>query len=313
MSQTKNFTDNIKFKDIGNAVIFGICGAFFVIFSGFFPLNFIAFFAGLPLFTSYLSKGEKVGLISSVLFFIIIAIFCSLEISMDVFLNIILPASIIGYFSTKHINKNKKIWWYPESFLLQNFVIISIISVILMSLTFHTENYMTKAYAEISKVILKNNNPETQLISRYFNSFVKYSVGAGVFSKMLATVSNLQIAHVICKKMKINIRPEFNILDLSISIWIAVLPIISLTIAQIIPSISFICSGIFVVGLFAPMLNGFSVLDFYANKKQRRSVLTSVYIALFIFPLPVILLTVLLGIVDSFYSIRLLISNSKTV
>lgn len=182
-----------------------------------------------------------------------------------------------------------------------------------MSLTFHTENYMTKAYAEISKVILKNNNPETQLISRYFNSFVKYSVGAGVFSKMLATISNLQIAHVICKKMKINIRPEFNILDLSISIWIAVLPIISLTIAQIIPSISFIFSGIFVVGLFAPMLNGFSVLHFYANKKQRRSVLTSVYIALFIFPLPVILLTVLLGIVDSFYSIRLLISNSKTV
>jgi uncharacterized protein YybS (DUF2232 family) len=181
-----------------------------------------------------------------------------------------------------------------------------------MSLTFHTENYMTKAYAEISKAILKNDNPETRLISQYFSSFVKYSVGAGVFSKMLATISSLQIAHVICKKMKINIRPEFNTLDLSIPIWIAALPIISLTVAQITPCVSFICSGIFVVGLFAPMVNGFSILHFYANKKQKRSILTSIYIMLFIFPLPIILVTTLLGIIDSFYSIRLLISKSKT-
>ena len=310
MLQNRNFINSIKSKDIGSAVALGVCGACFVIFGGFFPLNFTLFFAALPLFISYLSRGEKSGLISSVVFSIIIGIFCPMEVSLDVFLNIILPASIIGYFSIKYITKNKKNWWYPESFLLRHFVIISLVSVILMSLTFYTENHMIKVYEEATKIILKSDTPETRLLSKYFSSFVKYSVGVSVFSKMLVTVSNLQIAHLICKKKKMCIRPDFKMLDLSISNWAAVLPIGSLAVAQIFPSVSFIFSGIFVVGLFAPMINGFSILHFFAHKKQKRSILTVVYISLFIFPIPVILLTVLLGIVDSFYSVRLIIGKT---
>lgn len=312
MSQNRNFINNADFKDTRNAIILGMCGAFLVIPSGFFLLNLIVFFAGLPLFISYLSRGEKSGLISSATFLIMAAIFCPMAISLNVFLNIILPTSVIGYFSVQHISKNKKTWWYPESLLLRHFVIISIVSLILMSLTFYTEKDMMNAYSEIPKLFLKTDNPDALLMKKYLTSlekYVKYAVGANVLSNMMGVISNLYIAHLICKKMKINIRPNFDILNLSVSQLVVILPIVALTIAQIVPCLSFICSGLFVVGLFAPMISGFSILHFFINEKQKRSILMTFYIALFIFPLPVMLLVIMVGIIDSFYSVRPLIKS----
>ncbi len=302
-------SDSVYFNNIGSAVVLGICAVALVLCGGFFPLNFSIFFAGVPLFASYLSKGTKNGTISSIVCIGFVLAFCKIETSVDIILNVVLPPSIIGHFFIKCISKNRKTWWYPESFLLRNFIVISLVSLIFMSLTFYTEKHMAKAFDIAIDAIPNKNSPEICFVIQYLKSFIKYSLGISIFSKMIATISSFQIAYFICKKKKMNIRNEFSILNLSIPNWMAVLPIISLTIAKVAPFFSFVCSGIFVVSLVAPMLAGFSLLHFFAHNKQRRSILTTAYIFLLIFPLPMIISAVAIGIVDSFCKIRQLITK----
>jgi hypothetical protein len=221
----------------------------------------------------------------------------------------IAPAVIIGHLSIKNITKGKKIWWYPESFLLKHFITISVVSLVIMSATFWTETKVLNMYQEVMKVVSKSISVDA-MIGQYFKGFMKYYLGIDLFSKMLLTIFNMQMAYSIGKRFGTNIRPEFNISELSISIWLAVLPIFSLTLASVINSLSFIFGGISVVTSFAPMLVGFSVISLFAKEKQKKYILTLTYVMLFIFPLPIIIICILLGIIDSFYPLR---SQTKNI
>jgi uncharacterized protein YybS (DUF2232 family) len=156
----------------------------------------------------------------------------------------------------------------------------------------------------IDKIFLNHESLEYIAIKQIWHVISKYFVGMLVFSGMIITISNLLLAQLISKKLKMNIRPEFNLAKLTIPNWMAVFWLVSLAVADFVPSFWFVGSGLSVVGLFAPMLAGFAVINFLAEKKQMRGILIATYVMLFIIPLPIILIAVAIGTIDSFWPMR---------
>jgi hypothetical protein len=269
----------------------------------FFPFKFTLFFSGLPIFVSFLAYGNGNGVLSTFLVSAILFLTCPLEASCDIFLNFIASAALLGYLSTKNIVKGRKTWWYPESFLLQYFVLLSLFSVAFMSMVFYPEDVLLKASKEVLKILFKPNDPNAFLLQQYFNSFIKYSVGIGVLTKMFFTVLNLGLAHLFLKKINKNIRPTYDLRNLTMHNFLAILPLAFLTLARLIAEWSFVFSGLFAVGLFAPLLVGFQVIRRF-SENQGNGARIIFYVALFILTLPTLALLVVLGIIDSFYPIK---------
>ena len=216
-----------------------------------------------------------------------------------------MPSSVIGHLALRNIVKNRKKWWYPESFLLNNFVFLFAFVMVIMSFTLRTEESMTKIYEEAVKIIFSEN------ASFYINgagqnlrSVIKYYEGIATFYNMLATILNLQIAYILGRKFKTNIRTSFDVFNITISPWLSILPLVALTLSKILPSLAYVFCGLFVVGLFAPTLSGFSVVGFIAKKRKIRRAPLVITALIIIFPLHIIILISLLGIVDSFYPVR---------
>lgn len=288
-----------------SAILLGVGCALWCIFNIHFAFGLLLFLSAVPIFFSYLSYGQKSGFISAVIAAILSLTFVPFEISIDVFLNIIMPSSVIGHLALRNIIKNRKKWWYPESFLLNNFVILFSIVMIIMSFTLRTEESMTKVYEEAVKIIFSENaNFYINEARQNLRSIVKYYEGIATFYNMLAAVFNLQIAYALGKKFKTNIRTSFDIFNITISSWLAIMPLVSLTLSKMLPSLAYVFCGLFVVGLFAPALGGFSVVGFIAKKRKMRHASLIITALIIIFPLHTITLVALLGIIDSFYPIR---------
>jgi hypothetical protein len=120
---------------------------------------------------------------------------------------------------------------------------------------------------------------------------------------MCSTLLNFSLAHFIVKKMKKNIRPSFDVKNIKIHNILAILPLVSLTLANAFSCLSFVCSVIFVIGLFAPIANGFLTIYRFADKVNKNRTLISFYFALSVFTLPTIAVVIVLGVVDSFFPI----------
>ena len=257
---------------------------------------------------AYLSFGEVIGFGATALASAVIALLVPIEVSCEIILNIFAPAALLGHFSIKSITKGHKVWWYPESFLLRNFMLLSLFSVILLSVTFCTEQAMTEASQAAMNVLLNNskdgNNVNAIAIKNYLSAFVKYSVGISVVMKMMMCILNFQFGHLISKRIKKNIRPEFNFSDIRISNWMILLPLVSLSLSYIFPQSSFVLCGIFVVSLFAPTVSGLSLIHCFYERKHKRRILMAYYLALFMMPIPMLAGTALLGIIDGLYPIR---------
>ena len=292
-------------REYKSAILLGVGSALWCIFNIHFIFGLLLFLSGVPIFFSYLSYGQKSGFISAVFTTILMFAFVPFEISIDVFLNIIMPSSVIGHLALRNIVKNRKKWWYPESFLLNNFVFLFAFVMVIMSFTLRTEESMTKIYEEAVKIIFSEN------ASFYINgagqnlrSVIKYYEGIATFYNMLATILNLQIAYILGRKFKTNIRTSFDVFNITISPWLSILPLVALTLSKILPSLAYVFCGLFVVGLFAPTLSGFSVVGFIAKKRKIRRAPLVITALIIIFPLHIITLISLLGIVDSFYPVR---------
>jgi hypothetical protein len=289
-------SDNIKVS-----AILGLGSAFLIFSSIFIPVQLPLFFAGLPIFIAYLAYGNRCGTVTSFLASTALFLIFPLELSLDVFFNMIASAALLGHLSIKNIKQNRKTWWYPESLLLQSVVILSLIAVVLVSTICYSEDLLLKASDEIVKPLLQSNglnlSPSAQ---HHIASTIKYAVGIGTLIKMFIILLNFNLAHLITKKMGKNIRPGFDFGSLKTNSFMAISPLICLTVARLFPGISFIFSGLFVVGLFAPMICGFSVI--YKLSDVRARFIFS--IALLILTLPTMAVALILGIVDSFYPIR---------
>lgn len=298
-------------KEYRNAILLGIGCAFWCIFNVYFAFGFLLFLCGIPIFFSYLSYGQKSGFISAIFATFLLLIFMQIKISADIFLNIIVPSSMIGHMALKNIVKNREKWWYPESFLLNNLVILFSIVLVIMSFTLRTEESMTKIYEEATKIIFSNNSElYMSNVGQNFRSIIKYYEGIATFYNMFVTILNLHIAYALGKKFKTNIRKSFDVFNITISPWLAVMSLIALTLSKMFPSMAYVFCGLFVVGLFAPTLSGFSVIGFIAKKRKMRRTPLIITVLIIIFPLHVMMLVALLGIVDSFYLIRKRISET---
>ncbi|MBR1734679.1 MAG: DUF2232 domain-containing protein [Alphaproteobacteria bacterium] len=267
------------------------------------------FLAGIPIFYSYFAYGQQNGWISTFLATVIISLFFPKVLIADIFLNIFILSAVVAHISLKNIVSNKKVWWYPENFLLRDFIILSSIVLLLMAFSFRTEDSVTKLYEDAVKLIFNNNNNDIlyqTLVTSTVKSLMKYFLGMTVFFNMITTLFNMQIAYRLVKKYsKTNIRPAFDGYNLSISNWLAVYPLVVFTLSKIFSAYSYIFCGLFVIGLFALMLAGFSFLNFVAKKKRvRNTTKIMLILLLFVFPLQISYLAAFIGIIDSFYPLR---------
>ncbi|MDR2158207.1 MAG: hypothetical protein LBO02_02730 [Holosporaceae bacterium] len=291
-------------NDLKCGASLGGCSILLILVSLFLPFKFTLFFSGLPIFISFLAYGSNCGVAATSLASVILFLTASLEASCDIFLNFIAPAALFGGLSIKNIVKGQKTWWYPESFLLQNFVLLSFFSVVFLSLFFYSEDVLLKASQEAVKVIFKPNDPNALLARQYLASSIKYSLGISVLTKMFIGVLNFNLARLILTKMRKNIRPSFSFKDLRTHSFIAIFPLVSLTLANLFPPLSFLFSGLFIVGLFAPMCVGFQVIRRFSDGYSGNRVMIAFFIVLLMLALPTITLLIILGIVDSFYPLK---------
>lgn len=302
-------------NDFRSAVLCGLLSAFLIFSCGFLQYGLLfgslSVFSGLPLFFSFLSYGKNDGIVSCAVVFVIVACVCGHEIVLTEALNDIIPAAVLGVCATKKIVKKNKTWWYPESFLLLYLILLSSISTVVMSYTMFSEEKMAVlCSAVIDKLFVGAGlKTEAALVTEQIKPIMKYFAGFSIFIQMLAIISNLQIAQIISRKFKHNIRPRFDYCNITIPCLLAISPIILLTIAEIFPSISYLGHGLSVVLLFAPMASGLSLIHFYADHTKRNGLLASFYILLLFFALPMLLIAAILGVIDSFRPLRPLIAS----
>ncbi|MDR0632103.1 MAG: DUF2232 domain-containing protein [Holosporaceae bacterium] len=289
-------------EDFRRAAFLGVSGAFFIFCGMFSSFHSISFLSGVPISVAYLAYGDRSGFISLFIATILLFLVSSPESSCDLFLNIMAPAALLGHFSIKNIVKNRKTWWYPETFLLRNLVLLFAASTLFLSLTIYSEDVLLKAAQNVKDSLLQSSGANAVLLQQYFISSMRYSVGIGALIKIFIALSNFSLAHCITKKIKKNIRPGFDFKKLTFHYFFTIFPLVSLTLANIFTSLSFVGSGLFVVGLFAPMAGGLSVVHRFFEKNRSR--LITFYLALLLITLPLIVGVIILGIVDSFFPLH---------
>ncbi|MDR0678291.1 MAG: hypothetical protein LBF44_02005, partial [Holosporaceae bacterium] len=102
------------------AALLGLISAFLIFISMFIPIHLPLFFSGLPILIAYMAYDKHCGTITFLFISLVLFLAFPMEFFLDVFLDIIAPAALLGYLSIKNIEQNNKIWWYPESLLLRN-------------------------------------------------------------------------------------------------------------------------------------------------------------------------------------------------
>jgi hypothetical protein len=291
---------SLEHKQIISALAFGLGGALpclinIDIFLLLFPL-----LPNVLLFLSFLCYGKKSGIISSITLAVVVAVLGKNEALRNVLYFSLLPSFVVGYSVMRSVRANGKTWWYPEFYVFRNLLLVALISVLLLSLTVYSEDFLRKQAEEIAKIVF----PDQLIVARQFSAlYAKCFVGMSVLSNMLGSIFDFLIADGISHRLKINIRPKIDLLSLSVPPQIAVFPLAAF-IAASISSISHVCYGLAIAGLTAPLAAGFSIVHFYADYQNNRMILYAFYGLLFLlFPL-MILLVASLGIADSFYAIR---------
>lgn len=311
MSLSKNLLKNQATDK--SAIFLGLAGVFVAFFSICTPLKFLLLFLNIPIFYSYFTLGSRSGLITTAVLLVPMLIFMPFSAFCDIFLNTIAPAVLVGHFSIQNISQNRKKWWYPESFLLRDVTLLAIFSVIFLSVTFFRESVILDSYTNALKVVSGIEGMENVQVnlSLVLKSIVKFSVGIGIFTKMMLNVMNFKIADALAKRFHKNLRPDFDFSAVRVPTLLALLPLLSLALCLGIDAISFIFGGIFIVSSFAPIICGFSLLHAAANRLQKNWILVLLYLALLCMPIFMLLSIMLLGIIDSFYEIRLIILKNR--
>lgn len=302
MLQIKDF----NFRVIRQVALFGGISGFVALFCVFTPIRFLVLFSSLPLLFAYLVYGKVVGGGAASLSSILVLALAPIEASVDVVLNILGSSALLGYMSVLNVVKSRKTWWYPESLILKHFTMFSLFSVVFLSFTVCSERAMLEASQKALEFLASNGSSAFNyvIVKKYIESTVKYSVGINVLTKMCFVAFNLQLAFLLSKKMKKNIRPGYNLLDIRVDSWMVVLPLATLSLSFIFPNFAFILCGIAIVSGFAPMFCGLSFVHCLYAKKHHRRVLIAYYLALFMIPVPMIIGTVILGIIDTLCQVR---------
>ncbi|MDR3151237.1 MAG: DUF2232 domain-containing protein [Holosporaceae bacterium] len=292
---------NLEHRQIILALAFALGGAFPCVVNFDILLLLFPLLPNVLIFLSFLCHGKKSGIISSITLVAVVAAFGRNGMLSNVFYFSLLPSFVVGYSLMRNVEANGKIWWYPESHAFRNLFLVAIISVLLLSLTIYSEDFLMKQAEKLAKIIF----PEQLIVAKQFSElYIKCFVGMSVLSSTLGTIFDFLIANSISRRQKMNIRPEIDLSNLSIPPQIAAFPLVLFVAASIPSSISYLCYGLAIAGLVAPLVAGFSIVHFYADYQNNKIILYAFYGLLFLlFPLMILLVTSL-GFADSFYAIR---------
>lgn len=294
------------------AVLLGVGCALWFIVDAYCFLGIFAFCGGSALFFSYLSLGQRGGLISSVSAAVCTAPLLSFEGAAHLLLEVVIPTTVLGYLMMRNIQKDGRIWWYPESFLLRDCVVIFYIVWIIMAYTLQTEANTFRIYENVIKAVFPQYSDffiKGEGAARMKSIFMYYG-GILTFLSMFEVVFNLEMACAWGRKLSTKvdnidlIRGSFDFLNLRIPNWLAVFPLVTLLLAKLFPSFSYVLNGLTVGGMFAPAACGFSLIYWIVEKNGRRKWANAVVLLTLIFPIHVIGLIALVGAVDSFLSLR---------
>ncbi|MDR2724400.1 MAG: hypothetical protein LBB25_04360 [Holosporaceae bacterium] len=292
--------EQLNWKRAGGAAFLGLIGAFLIFLAESSQIKVALYFSNLPIFIAYLVYGRESGGVSAVVLAIMLFLIAPLEVSCDVLLSTIAPAAVLGHLSVKSITQGRKTWWYPETFLLQNFILLYFFVLIFLSIVSYPEDYCARITQRMLKKLCPQDGPNTIFMRQYLFASYQYTVGMLTLYKMIITLLIFALVHRVTKMVKKNIRPSFDLKHLTIHYSIAIFPLIFLTLGKIFHGLSFICSGLFLVGLFAPAVSGFSVIYRLAGGKVRT--LLVFHISLLVVTVPTIVIVILIGVIDSFRS-----------
>lgn len=295
----------IKF-DLQNTKTGVACGVASGLFS-FLCMNFLLGFpilTSVPIYIAFILFGNTSGVISTVLSSGIILGMIPFRVAGDILINSILPSAIIGYYFTKSMKIKNKIWWYPESLIIRNFVLYSFAAVAILSYSVFSESYMQQVVQQTLDVFVRTDNFLQQAaLEKKFLDIIPFTVGFEVMIKMLVTVFNLRIALWTLRNTSIK-RKQFIMKNLNVPSWMALAPLVALTLSYLLPSLSFVLKGLSVIGFFGVGLVGNSIVHDIAEAKQLKGVLIAYWISLLILFTPTLLLIILLGTIDSLYPLR---------
>jgi hypothetical protein len=304
---SRNDVSDVNFRSYRTAVLLGVACALCVA-AGCFVMPVLLFFAPFPLLFVYCIDEPRCGLCAALVASLATALFCPLKICIDTLLCLIAPSMMLGSFLNDNIVKNKKTWWYPESFLLRNFVIVYFIAAIVLSFTVFPESYVDEMYRSVFANMEKLEGVTQQQIDSIKSAteylkpyYLKFFLGFEVIVKMFMVAINLRLAHALGKKIAKNIRSTIDLRNIRISHWMAVSPMVFFTLSQIFVGASYLLTALFVVTLFAPLIAGFSVGHYFFASFQHTRFWNFIFILFSVF-FPLVI--ALLGFVDSFYSLR---------
>ncbi|GHU14162.1 hypothetical protein FACS189449_10470 [Alphaproteobacteria bacterium] len=278
----------------------GLCSAFLFVL-GFFG----GFFASVVLCFAFLSYGKLVGIVSSTITFAVIVLLNS-GIALEALCVDIIPTAVVGYSLLRNIKTNGKIWWYPESFVLRDLVLVSLLLLVLMSITTYSEVSVRNRVDDVVRLIIAANaSIDPQGLAVLLKLGTKYFLGLTVFANVTDVISSFLIAHSICKYRKKNIRPSFDTYNISISPLLAVFPLVALTVSFACEGLSYLFNGLAIASLVAPLMSGLSIVHFFANGGKYSQIILVMFYLMLLLMCPLVLLSVvLLGAIDSFYAIR---------
>lgn len=304
MSPIKESFYSIDRGAVQLGAFFGVLCSVMALSGFYFLFPVFLFFASVPVLLAYLARGAAVGHVAFVVSTLTLALLSpTLRVFCDFLLNALAPAALMGYFSIQSKTEGRKIWWYPESLLLRNFMIFSLISLLIQSFTICSESSMRSIVTEFVAAMSKHVGT-VGVDESTVDIIVNYSVGVGVVVKMFITMLNFQFAHVLSYRLKSNIRKDFHLLHVRLRNWMVLLPLGSLCASYVIPQLSFWLSGIFVVGMFASVIGGVSMLHSYYEHHHRKRILVAYYLTLFMMPVPVLCVTAAIGVIDCLYPMR---------
>ncbi|MDR2682005.1 MAG: DUF2232 domain-containing protein [Holosporaceae bacterium] len=284
MSPSNSFLKN--YKELLVAVFFGVCAAFL--------------FTPLLLLFAFFSYGEKIGTIASIIAATFIVFFYH-EATASAILFFVVPAMVVGYGSLRNIREGKKIWWYPESFVLRDMIWTFVLSLILLSLTSYPEQLLDSFVHNMHLVIPNVNASDMQLLMALMT---KSFFGIFVFSHMIGFVFYFLIADFVSRYLKKNIRPNFDMCNIAISPLLGVFPLVALVMASLWGGSSQIFYGLVAASLIAPLISGISLVHFFiSNRNNSKIFLIIFYLMFFLMPV-LIIFTILLGIIDAFHELR---------
>jgi len=276
--------------------------------SAFLSLLGASIFAPLLILLAFLAYGDNCGIVASTGTAVVLAMgSLFFSHSTEVFFNLlvaVIPAIGVGYLAVQNITKDNKVWWYPESLLLQKAVLLSLVLVLFMSLTLFTKENLNAALKELLDFLEsnKNNDVKALMLRQRITPLIQYSLGGWALVTMLITSVSLGLANVIAKKMKKNIRPGFEFKKLEVNPLLTIAPLVLLVLIQIFDS--FICSGLFVASLFSPIMAGLSAVHRLLAGPNENKMLAVFYCSISVVIIPALVIIVFLGIVDSFHRIE---------